>query len=226
MTMRPMRKFFYVILCLLVSFCLSNAQTSAGKGKINGHEYVDLGLSVKWATCNIGANAPKEYGRYFAWGETSFKKSYSWKNYSLCTDKKGSSFKKYNQNQQGSKDGITRLDYSDDVARKTWGGSWRIPTSKEQDELLQKCVWTWVSKGSTKGYLVKSKINGNSIFLPAAGYKKNRKRKGSGRNGYYWSASLNATRSYAADYLGFIDKAKSVNMFGRYVGFPIRPVSD
>ncbi|MCQ2117697.1 MAG: hypothetical protein MJY76_06150 [Bacteroidales bacterium] len=221
-----MRKLFHAIVCLLISVSLSFAQTDGGKGRINGHEYVDLGLSVKWATCNIGANVPKEYGRYFAWGETSVKKSYTWKNYSFCNDRKGNSFKKYNENQGGSRDGIDRLDYSDDIARKSWGGSWRMPTSKEQNELLQNCVWTWVSKGRMSGYLVKSKINGNSIFLPAAGYKKNRKRKSAGKNGYYWSASLNSTRSYAADYLGFISKAKSVNMFGRYVGFPVRPVSE
>ena len=172
-----MKKLFCAIACLLISLSLSFAQSGSGKGKINGHEYVDLGLSVKWATCNIGANVPEEYGKYFAWGETSVKKSYTWKNYFFCNDRKGNSFKKYNENQGGSRYRIDRLDYSDDIARKSWGGSWRMPTSKEQNELLQNCVWTWVSKGRMSGYLVKSRINGNSIFLPAAGYKKNRKRK-------------------------------------------------
>ena len=130
--------------------------------------YVDLGLSVKWATCNVGATTPEGYGDYFAWGETSPKNDYSWSTYKYC---KGSetTLTKYNTNSSnGTVDNKTTLDLSDDAARANWGGKWRMPTQAEQEELINNCTWTKTTQNGVNGYKVTSKTNGNSIFLPAA----------------------------------------------------------
>lgn len=140
------------------------AKKSAGKatsiytyksGSINGHDYVDLGLSVKWATCNVGASYPEDYGNYYAWGEIKTKALYNSKTYTLNHDifKKGDDFSgnpKY------------------DVARTKWGNSWRMPTKNEANELLNKCTWKYIKSPTLAGYEVKGP-NGNVIFLPMAG---------------------------------------------------------
>ena len=137
------------------------------------YQYVDLGLSVKWATCNVGASKPEESGDYFAWGETTTKSTYSWGTYTYC---KGSSttLTKYNcSSGYGTLDNKTTLELSDDVAAINWGGAWRMPTHEELEELLYKCTWTWcwdyAGKEGLFGYLVTSKVNGNAIFLPSTG---------------------------------------------------------
>ena len=107
------------------------------------HECIDLGLSVKWATCNVGAIKPEEYGDYYAWGETETKDVYDWSSYKWCN---GSSdtLTKYNPFKvQGIVDSITTLDPNDDVAHVKWGGSWRMPTASEFRELMDNCKWTW-----------------------------------------------------------------------------------
>lgn len=159
----------------------------------NGHEYVDLGLSVKWATCNVGATTPEGYGDYFAWGETSPKSEYTWGNLKFCKDEKGKSFSKYNQTERGTKDSRTVLELSDDAAHANWGGSWRMPTIAEFRELEDKCTWTSATVNGTIGYNVVSKLNGNSIFLPAAGVRINTSRYSGGS---YWSSSLCEFRYY------------------------------
>ena len=169
---------------------VSNSTTST-TGTHNGHEWVDLGLSVKWATCNVGASSPEDYGSYFAWGETSPKSEYTWANLKYCNDTTGDSFSKYNQNQGGTKDNRTVLDLSDDAARANWGGSWRMPTDAEFQELIDKCTWTWTTMNGKNGYKVVSKSNGNSIFLPAAGYRDGAYLLyNAGIGGHYWSSSL------------------------------------
>ncbi len=128
-------------------------------------EIVDLGLSVKWASYNLGASAPEGTGYYFAWGETTPKTEYNWETYKFCNGTM-SSINKYNLT-----DNITELEADDDAATVNLGDMWRMPTSIEIDELLdqQKCEWVWTSLNGVDGYEVRSKINGNSIFLPAAG---------------------------------------------------------
>jgi hypothetical protein len=156
----------------------------------NGHEYVDLGLpsGLLWATCNVGAESPEDYGDYFAWGETSPKSDYdTYKYYSSSTDE----LTKYcTDSDYGLTDTKTTLDLIDDAARVNLGGSWRMPTSAEQDELREKCTWTWTTLNGIKGYKVTSKSNGNSIFLPAAGYRDGTDVYSVGSLGDYWSSSL------------------------------------
>lgn len=126
---------------------------------------VDLGLSVKWASCNIGASSPEEYGDYFAWGETAPKSNYSY--YNMLILEKIQEGLKLN----GVVDTNNNLTASYDAAAANWGENWRMPTRAEIEELLSNCTWTWSTQNGTKGYLVCSKTNENSIFLPAAGFR-------------------------------------------------------
>ena len=189
------------------------------------HEYVDLGLSVKWATCNVGANSPEEYGDYFAWGETLPKYSYDWDRYNYCylnnltkycTNKKYG-YKKFVDNK------ITLL-LSDDAARYNWGGSWRMPTEAELTELRENCTWTWTNQNGVEGYKVTSKKNGNSIFLPAAGYRNGSSLYGAGGYGNYWSSSLDTVSPGNAWYVHFHSGNVGRSYDYRYYGFTVRPV--
>ena len=154
------------------------------------HEYVDLGLSVKWATCNVGATKPEDCGDYFAWGETQPKYYYDWSTYKYCNGS-SSTLTKYNTfSSRGTVDNKTTLELSDDAARANWGGSWRMPTKAEQDELRNNCTWTWTTQNGVKGYKVTSKSNGKSIFLPAAGSHYDSSLTNAGSDGFYWSSSL------------------------------------
>ena len=192
----------------------------------NGHEYVDLGLSVKWATCNVGASKPEESGDYFAWGETTTKSTYSWSTYTYC---KGSStsLTKYNcSSGYGTLDNKTTLELSDDVAAINWGGAWRMPTDAEITELREQCTWTWITQNGIKGYRVTSKKNSNSIFLPAASYCYVYGFYTSD-SGNYWSSSLNTDNSYNAWSLYFnSDKVRRGDTYitYRYYGYSVRPV--
>lgn len=162
-----------------------------------GHEYVDLGLSTKWATCNIGANSPEEYGDYFAWGETegylSGKTLFNWSSYMYCNGSYNSLTKYCDKSHQGTVDNKTILELGDDAANVNWGGNWRMPTREELDELRQKCTWTWTIQNGVNGYKVTSKKNGSFIFLPDASQRIN-----SGLtvgNSHYWSSSLSKSSS-------------------------------
>lgn len=163
----------------------------------NGHEYVDLGLSVKWATMNIGASKPEDCGYYFAWGETTTKTTYNWSTYKWCNGSE-STMTKY-----CPVDNKTTLELTDDAAHVNWGGSWRMPTKAEQDELRTKCTWTWTTQGGMSGYKVTSKTNGNSIFLTAAGHRYGSYLDFAGLISRYWSSSLITIYPYRASYLSF-----------------------
>ena len=194
---------------------------------INDHEYVDLGLSVKWATCNVGASSPSDCGSYFAWGETRPKSDYSWNTLAYCLDPKGNGFSKYNtKSDYGTVDNKSCLDLSDDAAHANWGGTWRMPTEAEKDELRNKCTWTWTSQGGRNGYLVTSKTNGNSIFLPAAGYRDGTSLDGEGSAGRYWSSSLDRVRPYYASNLRYDSDSVGEYCSLRRMGFSVRPVSE
>ena len=125
-------------------------------------EYVDLGLSVKWATFNVGARAPEYYGDYFAWGETEPKEEYSWATYKWCDGTKDN-VTKYNKT-----DSLTTLEPEDDAAHVHWGNKWRMPTKEELQELIDSCQWERTTVNEVRGNTVTGP-NGNSIFIPLAG---------------------------------------------------------
>jgi hypothetical protein len=175
--------------------------------KHQGHEYVDLGLSVKWATCNVGANSSEGYGDYYAWGETSDKSSYTRDN---CTTS------------EKSIDDIKGT--SHDVAHIKWGGNWRMPTKAEFDELsdANNCTWTWTTQNGKNGFKVTSKKNGNSIFLPAAGKYWEEKLDSEGSACSYWSSTPGSAHlAYAFVCFGRVKKTMSQ---GRAPGLTVRPV--
>ena len=190
---------------------------------------VDLGLpsGLKWAACNVGATTPEEYGNYYAWGETEPKTTYTWATYKWCNGS-NTTLTKYNTDSDyGTVDDKTVLDPEDDAARTNWGGAWRMPTDAEWTELRENCEWTWTDDYNgtgVNGRIVTSNINGNSIFLPAAGCRGYDGLVYAGRYGYYWSSSLDT--GYPGDaWVVFFDSG-SVYRFsnGRYFGLSVRPV--
>ena len=180
-------------------------------GSINGYKYINLGLpsGLKWATCNVGASSPEGYGDYYAWGETETKSRYTSDNCSTY--------------------GVQMNDISGnaqyDIARKKWGGSWRMPTKTEIEELIDNCTWRWTTQNGVKGYNVTGP-NGNSIFFPAAGYRYGSSLYDAGEDGYYWSSTPYESSSYYAYYLRFFSGNQNVDWFGRYKGRSVRPVAE
>ncbi len=199
---------------------------------IGGHKFIDLGLpsGLLWAETNIGAETAADEGNYYAWGETTTKATYSLSEYSYY-DKSSSSFKKYN-----SDDNKTTLEASDDAAYVNWGSFCHMPTSKDLEELLNSdnCTWTWGSKtksdGSTtiNGYVVTSKKNDNSIFLPASGFCDVNGLQYKGTLGGLRSSSLNTGQINSTCYLFFTSSSYILTYVGedRDYGINIRPVAN
>ncbi|MBR3758730.1 MAG: DUF1566 domain-containing protein [Bacteroidaceae bacterium] len=196
-------------------------------GTINGHEWIDLGLSVKWATCNVGASKPKDYGDYYAWGETTTKSGdYYWDTYKWCKGTNDTMTKYCTDSDYGTVDNRTTLTSSDDVATVKWGSKWRMPTLEEMKELVEDCTWTWTTQNGVEGMKVTGP-NGNSIFLPAAGYRHGTDLDLRGSLGTYWSATLDEGLNYRAYNLNFNSGYSSwVDWRGRYYGFTVRPVTE
>ena len=195
-------------------------------GYINGYAYVDLGLpsGLKWATYNVGASSTESYGDYYAWGETEIKSEYTEDN-SLTYGLEISELEA-----QGYIDADGNLTPSHDAATANWGGSWRMPTKAELEELDDKCTWTWTTQNGVKGCKVTGS-NGNSIFFPAAGYRNGSSLNETGGNGYCWtSTSYVSSYSYYLDgvcYLVFTSDIQFVNCDEyRFFGFSVRPVSE
>ena len=186
-------------------------------------EAVDLGLSVKWATCNVGASKPEDYGEYFAWGETTTKSTYDWSTYKLCNGSYDTQTKYCTDSSYGTVDNKTVLDKEDDAAAVNWGGAWRMPTKEEQDELRNNCTWTWITQNGVNGYTVTGP-NGNSIFLPAAGYRDDSSLIGAGSYGIYWSSSLNTYYTSDAWYVYFYSSSVYRYYDYRHYGHSVRPV--
>ena len=181
-------------------------QTSKNESK--GHEYVDLGLpsGLKWATCNVGANSPEEYGEYYAWGDT-------------VTHDDGYGHK-YSTWMKGMCDIGGNVQF--DVARKKWGGNWRMPTEVEMKELIEKCTCEWVAQNGVDGYKVTGP-NGNSIFLPAAGWLYWPALLNVGSSGFYWSSTPKDYNS-SAYYLGINSGGHGMHGKDRCHGISVRPV--
>ena len=201
-------------------------------GMENGHEWVDLGLpsGLKWATCNVGATTPEEYGDYFAWGEVEPQESdmsYGWSTYKYCVDN-WDNFTKYCYNSDYGKNGFTDkktvLDPEDDAATVNWGGAWRMPTKAEQQELIDNCTWDWIKQNGMWGRKVTGP-NGNSIFLSVAGCLGQGVSINVGSGGEYWSSSLSTERPDCAYDVSF----DSYSVIGdlhdsRNYGKSVRPV--
>ena len=221
-------------------------------GTENSYQYIELGLSVKWATFNVGASKPEEYGDYFAWGETEpyyedgyaqenpqshwkdgKSAGYAWSTYKWCNGSKTTLTKYNTKSDYGTVDNKTTLDPEDDVAHVKWGGSWRMPTHKEQDELRNNCTWTWYSSGNSEfggvaGYKVTSNKEGYTdrfIFLPAAGYRYGTYLSSVGSYGIYWSSSLRTDGPDLASSIFFYSGTVYAGYSrDRYLGLSVRPV--
>ncbi|MBR3064700.1 MAG: hypothetical protein IKG90_03500, partial [Bacteroidales bacterium] len=199
--------------------------------KINGHAYVDMGDGLKWATCNIGAENPWDYGDYYAWGETATKESYAWTNYIFAKDPSdySSGVKKYSE-----EDSYKTLFPEDDAATSLWKDPWRMPTKGEWAALRDATLYTWEWKtnynGSGKnGMLVTRKEGtgpcaGNSIFLPAAGRWFESQWLYGGSQGFYWSSSLD-TALFAMG-VEVLDSGSRWLTADRYAGLNVRPVTE
>jgi len=193
---------------------------------------VDLGLSVKWAECNIGANKPEEYGDYYAWGETNTKNTYDWSTYKFCKGSASTITKYCTSSSWGTVDNKMVLDDDDDVAHVEWGRTWRMATDAEWAELrnTDNCTWTWTTLNGVNGYIVQSRKDGytdKSIFLPASGHYNGVNLDDVGSYGWYWSSSLESDRPivtclmfFSSSYFGKGSTA------GRCQGLTVRPVSE
>ncbi len=187
-------------------------------GKEGLYTYVDLGLpsGTMWATYNVGATKPSEYGDYFAWGETKPKKDYDWSTYKWCEEcdysTSGYCITKYDKKK-------TELDAEDDAATANWGSAWRMPTDDEIKELVDGCKWLPVynfNNCHVNGMMGISKSNGFTIFLPAAGRRGNADLSNAGSYGYYWSSSLyGSSASSNARYL-YLDYRVDTNEINFY----------
>ncbi len=212
--------------------CSKNGYTAGYSPAPADVEAVDLGLpsGLKWASCNIGANKPEDYGNYYAWDELTPKDNYSWSTYKYANGDYNKLTKYCNNTSFGDNgftDAKTTLDLEDDAAYFNWGGTWRMPTSADIDELLGNCDCTWTDNYNSTGIagrIVKSKNNGNSIFLPAAGSRSGTSTEDVGSDGRYWSSSL--SEEYPADawYLYFSSGSCYRNRNYRYCGWSVRPV--
>ncbi len=200
------------------------------------HEYVDLGLpsGLLWATCNVGAEAPEEYGDYFAWGETQPKGEYNWSTYQYSNggfyDEWGeelySHLTKYctdaNYGYNGFTDDLTTLLPEDDAATANWGSDWRMPSEEEWQELYCNTTVTWTTQNGVNGRLFTAS-NGNSLFLPAAGYRLGSSFTNAGSWGYYWSSSLTDFPDYAVGF-SFGSNEYGMSNYNRYYGRSVRAV--
>lgn len=189
-------------------------------GTISDHDYVDLGLSVKWATCNVGASSFTDYGDYYAWGETEPKEDYSWKTYMWCNGRY-ETINKYGK----SLDYVFVLESLDDAATVNWGEKWRMPTIAELQELENNCTWEWKIINGVNGYKITAK-NNNWIFLPVAGYRYGTSSTNVGSYGLYWSSTVYESNSDLAYSLSFYSGSKSTGRSSREYGRTVRPVSD
>lgn len=215
-----MKKKLFTLLLALVAIA-----TTARAQSINGHEYVDLGLpsGTLWATCNVGANSPEDYGDYFAWGETEPKEKYDFFNdYKYFDINVTKGFTKYTNS-----DGKTELVPEDDAAYIKWGNSWHIPSYEQIIELYENCSFKQTSMNGVEGYIFISNKNGKSIFFPYSGYYEGNQLKEANTVGYYWTRSLSRISTAGEDFAHTLYMSSShTNMYvnHRYKGLAIRPV--
>lgn len=207
----------------LINYLLTGAWPDHGN-----HEYVDLGLpsGTLWATCNLGASSPEENGDYFAWGETVPKNEYTYGNYKWWYhDENGYRYiSKYNTDSNfGPVDGKTELEPEDDAAYVNWGSSWRMPSYDQVAELVNTCSWQWTSRNGVTGHLITG-TNGNTMFLPAAGYCDGSSPEYVGTYGNFWSRALYSFIPDRAIALYLDSQYWDSEDMSRYMGHVIRAV--
>ena len=194
------------------------------------HEYVDLGLpsGTLWATMNVGASSPEDYGDYFAWGETTPKDVYNWSTYKWCNGSSDTMIKYCTNSSYGYNgfvDNKTELDPEDDAAYVNWGPEWRMPSLDQIKELFNECDWQWTTRNGVNGRLATSKHNGASLFLPAAGWRYDDELRDLGSYGYYWSRRIGTSYPSYAYYLYlYSDDVGLYNSWGRRYGRSVRAV--
>ncbi len=200
---------------------------------VERHEYIDLGLpsGTLWATTNIGAVSPADYGDYFSWGETQPKEEYNYSTYKWCDGTYNSMTKYCTKLNYGVVDNKTQLEPADDAATANWGSDWFMPTKEQIDELLNSDYTTWIwttqtnSKGeSINGRQIVSKINGKSIFLPAAGGARDKVIDNFGAGGSYMSSTIDPTDPTQIFYISFKNNYYQVSRYYRSYGHSVRPV--
>ena len=191
-------------------------------------KYIDLGLpsGTLWATCNVGANTPEDYGNYFAWGEIEPKGYYDWNTYQYCNGS-NNTLTKYcsdsNYGYNGFYDNLTILLPEDDAATTNWGEDWRMPTWEEWNELRNNTTCTWTTQNGVNGRLFTA-LNGNSLFMPAAGNRLGYNLGSVGSFGFYWSSSLNANYPYDSWLFDFNSDFYYAGYGDRHAGQSVRPV--
>ncbi|MBR5725488.1 MAG: hypothetical protein IKX56_02005 [Muribaculaceae bacterium] len=190
--------------------------------------FIDLGLpsGLLWATCNVGADSPENYGDYFAWGETQPKDYYGWNTYLYCMGNNNTLTKYCNNSSYGYNgftDNLTTLLPEDDAATANWGDDWRIPTQAEFQELLDNTTVTWTTQNGVNGRLFTAS-NSNSLFLPAAGYCTFNDLFDADSYGHYWSNSLNTGNPSNALFFDFTSDNGHMNSTSRLSGHSVRPV--
>ena len=208
--------------------CLMTLEDTDYSGTLNGHDYVDLVLpsGTLWATCNVGANSPEEYGDYFAWGETEPKSDYSWSTYKYCNGTENTITKYCAGAFWGTIDNLTELEPSDDAAIACWGIEWQMPSLEQCNELINSSytTTTWTNLNGVQGMTITSKCNGNSIFLPAAGYQNATSLNSASNYGEYWSRSLLTGSSIFGSSMEFRSNKFDTSDGYRYYGLSVRPV--
>jgi hypothetical protein len=232
--MDTMMKKILLLMAVALPFVLISCDDDKDEPlSIDGHEYVDLGLpsGTLWATCNVGADSPEEYGDYFAWGETTPKEEYKWSAYKWCNGSYHALTKYCTRSDFGNNgfvDNKTVLDPEDDAAYVNWGQQWRMPTKEQLGELIEKCTWLWTTRNGVKGNLVTGP-NGKTMFLPAAGCRFNRQIVSSSMDGLYWSSTLSPltptfTSPHSAWFLGLDSEGMYMDHNNRNDGFSVRAV--
>jgi len=215
-----------MVIALIFVGCEKDPTRSDHAGEAEG-DWVDLGLpsGLMWATRNIGAASPEDYGDYFAWGETQTKSVYDWSTYRYVTiDGESGTLTKYNtSSSHGEVDNLTTLQPSDDAATANWGGGARTPTIAEWDELMANTSSQWTTRNGVNGRLLTA-ANGNSLFLPAAGDRKDSSLDDAGSIGNYWSSSLYTGDPGGAWNFCFDSDYQLVGYYYRGSGLSVRAV--
>ncbi|MBQ4008833.1 MAG: dockerin type I repeat-containing protein [Muribaculaceae bacterium] len=222
-----MKKIFLLLIAAACSVAVysQSLDYEQGNAPVTSHEYVDLGLpsGTLWATMNIGATAPEEYGDYFAWGEIEPKESYNWTTYKWCNGSWNSMIKYGVMSSFGVVDNKTELDPEDDAATMNWGSEWCMPTRAQQDELRNNCTSEWTTINGVKGCLLTSNINQASLFLPFAGNRWDTTLYNAGSSGFYWSRNLKTTGA-GSHSLFVSSNSMSTTDYSRGYGLSVRAV--